>query len=98
MYYSEDRLGVSNLMGIHSALTGQTYEQIEQQCQAMDTGEYKAHLSDILIEHFHPIRTKMNDLYRNRAHVESVLEKGREQATHAASHTMREVKDIIGLK
>lgn len=98
VYYSEDRLGVSNLMGIHSSLTGLTYEQIEQQCEHMDTGKYKLHLSEVLVEHFHPIRKRMSELYNNRDYVERVLNNGREQAAEAASQTMAQVKDIIGLK
>merc|ERR1711936_295737 len=43
-----ERPGVSNLISIHSAVTGLTPPEICKDCENLNTGKYKEHLESIL--------------------------------------------------
>ncbi|XP_067933415.1 tryptophan--tRNA ligase, mitochondrial-like [Watersipora subatra] len=98
VYYSKDRPGVSNLIDIHSAMTGLSYDDIKELAKSMDTGQYKLFLAEIVNEHLKPIRTKIDELNRNKDYVESVLNTGSIQASEIASRNLSTIKSLIGLK
>ena len=94
----ELRPGVSNLVCIHSRITGKDTAAICDEVQGMDTGKYKILLTDIIIDHFAPIREETTYLLKNKDHLEAILSKGAERARHIAADTMREVNQTIGLQ
>lgn len=98
MFYSEDRPGVSNLMDIHSALTGLTYKEIEAESQSLNTGQYKQHVADVVISHLRPIRDEINRLRQDIGHVKRVLLEGQVKASCIANEHMNEIKHLVGLK
>ena len=51
----ENRPGVSNLVCIHSRITGQDPQTICDEVSGLNTGQYKVLLSDIVIDHFKPM-------------------------------------------
>lgn len=98
VYYSEERPGVSNLIDIHSALTGLTYEEIESLASDMDTGQYKGYLADVICDNLLPIRERYIDLLQKPDHIRTVLKDGKDRASEIASKNIDEIKEIIGLK
>ncbi|XP_076033221.1 tryptophanyl-tRNA synthetase, mitochondrial [Oratosquilla oratoria] len=93
----EARPGVSNLMSIQRAITGQSFEEIQQECVGLDTGQYKLHLADIVIDHLEPRRRLLQELLADRTHLEKLLDKGAERARQMAAATWAEVAVKMGL-
>ncbi|XP_055902444.1 tryptophan--tRNA ligase, mitochondrial [Eupeodes corollae] len=97
-YDPENRLGVSNLVAIHSLVSnGKTPEEICKDVQGIDTGKYKMVVAEAVIEHLKPIRTKINEYLKNPSELVYILDDGREKARTIAEETMAEVKQKVGL-
>lgn len=58
---------------------------------------YKFVVAEALVEHFNPIRLKVQDYLKNPDYLHDVLEKGTEKAREVAEKTMNEVKSKVGL-
>jgi len=97
-YDREQRPGVSNLIDIYAGITNQSIETIVAEAQRtnLNTGAFKKHLAQIIIEHFRPKRVEYLKLMNDRSHLLSILDNGRERATEIADKTLNEVKHIMG--
>lgn len=98
-YDPETRPGVSNLIDIHMAFTGQFAEEICEDAflNALDTGLYKRKVSEVVIEGLRPISDTIRRLQTDRGHLEKVLRSGQERARAIAVETMSEVRRAMGL-
>ena len=92
----EGRPGVSNLVCIHSQMSNKDPLTIVQEVEQMDTGQYKLHLVEAVVEHFKPIREDTLRLLNNPDHLEAVLKRGSDRAESIAVDTMDQVKKVIG--
>jgi tryptophanyl-tRNA synthetase len=91
------RPGVSNLLTIHSLISGKSIDTICQESSALNTGQYKLKVAESLIEHLDPIRRKIEDYLKNPEFLWKVLEEGNSRAAEVAQDTMKEVKRKVGL-
>lgn len=96
-YDPHQRFGVTNLITIHSLVTGKSVEEIVTEAKGMDTGKYKMRVADEVIEHLNPIRLRINDYLKNEDFLCTVLEKGRLKVCEVAAKTIAEVKEKVGL-
>ena len=92
------RPGVSNLVCIHSRITGKDTETICAEAQGLDTGQYKLVLADVVVEHFAPIRSQTNYLMEHKDHLEAVLKKGADRAKAIADETLQQSYSAVGLR
>ncbi|KAK2576137.1 hypothetical protein KPH14_007466 [Odynerus spinipes] len=95
-YEPETRPGVSNLIAIHSLLTGKSPEEICSDAQGLDTGKYKLVLADVVIEKLKPIQEEMSRLLKEQLYLEEVLKVGSCKATELAIDCYSDVRDKIG--
>jgi len=93
-----ERPGVSNLVCIHSRITGQDPQKICEEVCDLNTGQYKLLLSDLVINHFKPMRERTLDLLQNKEHLETILKTGSQRAQVIAADTLEEVKSVVGLR
>jgi tryptophanyl-tRNA synthetase len=93
----ENRPGVANLLTIHSLVSGKKIEEICDEVRDIDTGKYKFVVADSIIEHFAPIRLKMEDYLKNPDYVWNALSLGNDKAREIAEKTIDEVKFKVGL-
>ncbi|KAH0628592.1 hypothetical protein JD844_009940 [Phrynosoma platyrhinos] len=96
-YDPERRPGVSNLVAIHSAVTGLSTEEVVRQSIGLDTAHYKAVVAEAVIEKFAPIRNEFRRLKEDRAYLEKVLCTGAEKAKELAGPVYWEIKRLVGL-
>ncbi|KAL0278487.1 UNVERIFIED_CONTAM: hypothetical protein PYX00_000303 [Menopon gallinae] len=96
-YEPETRPGVSNLVVMHSELTGKPPDTVCQEIQNLNTGDYKLLLADIIIEALKPIRQEINRYLTSPEYLENILQSGAEKASEIAENTMKEVKSKMGL-
>ncbi|XP_064122806.1 tryptophan--tRNA ligase, mitochondrial-like isoform X2 [Macrobrachium nipponense] len=98
VYYDiEQRPGVSNIMSIHSAVTGKSYSEIADECKGIESAKYKLMVADAVIEYLRPIRTTYEDIVNDKGYIDEILEKGSTRARVIAQKTWQEVKQKVGL-
>ena len=88
--------GVANLMSIYSAVTGRTYDEIEQEFAGKGYGVFKSAVGDAVIELLRPIREEAVRLLADKAYLESVYRAGAEKASYVAEKTLRKVYKKVG--
>ncbi|XP_052860504.1 tryptophan--tRNA ligase, mitochondrial [Anopheles cruzii] len=93
----QERPGVSNLVTIHSLVSGKTVDEICREAVGKNTGQYKLVVAEALIEHLRPIRERLERYTRNVGYLASVIEQGSERARAVAEVTIDEVKEKIGV-
>lgn len=94
-YEPERRPGVTNLIDIHSLLTGKTPEEICKEAVGLNTGQYKLVLADVIIEKLSPIRKDVLRLIREPAYLDEILKEGAERATELATDCWTEVTEKV---
>ena len=92
----EQKPGVSNLMNIYSAITGKTYEEIEQEFEGKGYGAFKPVVGESVVELLRPIREETQRLLADKAYLESVYRAGAEKASYVAEKTLRKVYKKVG--
>nr|XP_028568175.1 LOW QUALITY PROTEIN: tryptophan--tRNA ligase, mitochondrial [Podarcis muralis] len=96
-YDPAHRPGVSNLVAIHSAVTGLSTEEVVRQSTGLDTAHYKAVVAEAVTEKLAPIRSEFVRLKEDRSYLEKVLWTGAEKAKELAAPVYSEVKRLVGL-
>ena len=95
-YDPEHKPGVSNLMTIYSAVTGKSYDEIEEEFSGKGYGAFKPAVGEAVIETLRPIREEAGRVMKDKAYLESVYRSGAEKASYVAEKTLRKVYKKIG--
>jgi len=88
--------GVANLMSIYSAVTGKSYEEIEQEFAGLGYGKFKPAVGEAVVETLRPIREEATRILGDKAYLESVYKNGAEKASYVANKTLRKVYKKVG--
>jgi tryptophanyl-tRNA synthetase len=88
--------GVSNLLGIYSAITEKSMAQTESHFDGSGYGALKAELAEAVIEHLRPIAQKTHELLSDTSELDRLLAIGAEKANAVAEETLTRVYDRIG--
>ena len=89
--------GISNLLTIHSALSGKSIEAIESEFAGKGYGDFKSAVAEVVIAELEPIRDRTKQLMDDPAELVSLLSTGAKKANEVASNTLKEVYAAIGL-
>jgi tryptophanyl-tRNA synthetase len=89
--------GVTNLLRIYSALTGESVADLEQRYAGVGYGAFKKELAEVVVDAFAPIRERTEKLLVNEAELDRLLAAGAARARAIATGTMARVRDKIGL-
>jgi tryptophanyl-tRNA synthetase len=92
----EAKPGVSNLLGIYSALTDKTPEAIASSLTGAGYGTLKTELADLLVATLTPIRERAEALLADPAELDRLLAVGAERANEQAERTLATVYDRLG--
>lgn len=96
-YDLENKVGISNLMTIYSALTQKSYQEIEQAYQGKMYGHFKTDLAAIVVEALRPVQEKYNHLMTDKGELEKIIKTNKERAIARAEQTLNSVYDKLGL-
>jgi tryptophanyl-tRNA synthetase len=88
--------GVTNLLRIYSALTGQTVASLEQRYAGAGYGTLKKDLAEVVVNAFAPIRERTEKMLADEAQLDRLLAHGAARAKKVAGPTMATVKDRMG--
>lgn len=92
----ENKPGVSNLLNIYSALTGESVSSLETRYEGKGYGEFKKDLVTVTADALAPIRDKFNEI-RYSSELMQILRDGAARADSIAQKTMARVKENFGL-
>ena len=93
----KNKPGISNLLTIHSALSGKSIPEIESAFANKGYGDFKTEVADVVTSYFTPIRKKAEELLADPKGLEDALADGAEKAREVAAATLSRVYDAIGL-
>ncbi|HIU26098.1 MAG TPA: tryptophan--tRNA ligase [Candidatus Copromorpha excrementigallinarum] len=92
----EAKPGISNLMNIYSAFSGESLEDIQTSYSGKGYGDFKKDLVGIVQEAMAPIKKNFNEI-RETQELKDILTLGAEKAGAIAEKTMKRVKENFGL-
>jgi tryptophanyl-tRNA synthetase len=95
-YDVEAKPGVSNLLSIHSALSGRSVEDLEKEYVGKGYGDLKGDLADVVTQALAPFRERTLELLDDPAALDDVLAAGAEKARAVARQTLAAVYDRVG--
>ena len=89
--------GISNLLTIHSALSGKSISDLENEFSGKGYGDFKAAVAEVVIAKLEPISKRTNELMDDPAELSRVLSNGAQKASEVASTTLKAAYSAIGL-
>ena len=92
----ENKPGVSNLLGIYSAVTDRNVDDLVSELSGKGYGDLKSVVADAVLAVIEPIRTKANELLADKAELDRLLAIGAERANAQAEQTLADVYDKTG--
>jgi tryptophanyl-tRNA synthetase len=92
----ENKPGVTNLLTIHSALSGLSIADLEERFAGRGYGDLKKELAEVVTEALAPIRQRTSEVLADPAELGRVLADGAERARSVAAPTLTTVYDRIG--
>lgn len=95
-YDPENKPGISNLINIYSALTGESVQSIEERFSASNYGTFKKEVAEVVINEVVKIQEKYNE-YINSTKIDEMLDKGRDFTRKIAKAKYEEARRKMGL-
>ena len=92
----EAKPGVSNLIGIYSAITGASVESFTTSLQGQGYGALKTAVADAVVAALDPIRLRAEELLADPAELDRLLAQGAAKANQIAERTLSDVYDKLG--
>ncbi|HEV7194818.1 MAG TPA: tryptophan--tRNA ligase [Pedococcus sp.] len=96
-YDVEHKAGISNLLVIHSVLSGRRIEELEREFAGQGYGDLKKAVAEVVLEAVGPFRERMTELLDDPAELDRMLADGADRAREVAAATMNRVRDRVGL-
>ncbi len=92
----EAKPGVSNLLGIHSAISGQSIDALVNHFDGKGYGDLKTEVAEVVLSVVEPIRSRANELLADPAELDRLLTKGANKAQEVAEVTLATVYERVG--
>lgn len=92
----EAKPGVSNLLGIHSAISGESIDALVSHFDGKGYGDLKTEVGEVVLSVIEPIRTRANELLADPAELDRLLIKGANKAQELAEATLATVYERVG--
>lgn len=97
VHYDKDaQPGVSNLMSIHAAVSGKSFEEIEAMYEGQGYGVLKKDVADLVVAEMAPIQERYRELC-GTSELDAILDAGREKAQAKARKTYEAAIHAMGL-
>lgn len=92
----ENKGGINNLLGIYSAVTGKTADEITAEFEGKGYGDFKTAVGEAVVEELHPLQEKYNLYISDKAELERIYKEGAEKAEYLARRTLSKVMKKVG--
>ena len=94
--FSEEKPGISNLLSIYSAFSGESIEDAEKRFEGKGYGDFKLAVGETVADALRPIQQKYAEYLADKAELERIMKEGAEKASRIAARTLQKVKKKIG--
>lgn len=95
-YDPEAKPGVSNLLTIQSAITGESIEKLVEGYAGRGYGDLKKETAEAVAEFVTPIKARVDELLADPGELQAVLAAGAQRARAVAAETIARVYDRVG--
>lgn len=92
----DEKAGVSNLLTIHSVLSGRSVSDLEVEFEGKGYGDLKGAVAEVVTESFAPIRERALELLADPAELDRLLARAADRANEIADATLAKVYDRVG--
>ncbi len=92
-----EKPGISNLLTIHSALSGTSIPDLENEFAGKGYGDFKTAVAEIVVEYFRPIRAHALELLEDEGHLLKILHQGSTKAREVAQTTLEATYQNLGV-
>jgi tryptophanyl-tRNA synthetase len=93
----KEKPGISNLLTIHAALSGESIANLENQFAGKGYGDFKSAVAEVVTEYLRPIRTRALELLEDETHLLDILHQGSAKARTVAEATLKETYKNLGV-
>jgi tryptophanyl-tRNA synthetase len=94
----DNQPGVTNLLTIHQALTGQSEAEIVAEFEGKGYGALKKRLVELVIATLEPVQQRYHDMAKDPAYVEQILKEGADRVRPLAEHRLYVAQKNMGLR
>lgn len=94
--YGEGKDGINNLMSIYRAVTGLSFEQIEQDFAGKGYGDFKSAVGEAVADHLAPVREGWKALMDDKEYLKQCYTQGAEKALSISQRTLEKVYKKVG--
>ena len=91
-----EKPGVSNLLTIFSAFSGESIESLVARFKGIGYGQFKEELADAIIAVMEPIQERYYELLKSDK-LDEILDEGAKKANFVANKTLRKMEKAVGL-
>ncbi|MBE7325921.1 tryptophan--tRNA ligase [Nocardioides sp. Y6] len=93
---AEEKPGLSNLLTIHSAISGESVDALVDRFAGRGYGDLKKELAEVVVDFVTPFRDTTLALLDDRAHLDQILDDGAARANEVAEKTLADVYERVG--
>jgi len=97
LFDEKEKPGISNLLTIHSALSGQKIGEIEKEYEGKGYGDFKTGVAEVVIDVLKPVRERALQLLEDETYLSKILASGAVKARGVAEKTMQSTYQNLGL-
>ena len=94
--FSPDKPGVSNLLSISSAITGESIDSLVEGYAGQGYGALKVGVAEQVVECLEPVQARYKELREDRELLDNILAEGAAKARARAQDTLRKTQDALG--
>ncbi|EGR2184920.1 tryptophan--tRNA ligase [Vibrio parahaemolyticus] len=93
----ENKAGIANLMGLYSAATCMSFEEIEAKYKGVEMyGPFKKDVGEAVVAMLEPIQEEYRRIRADRAFMDEVMKQGAEKASARAAETLKKAYEAVG--
>ena len=86
-----------NLINIYSEISNNNIEKVLNEMSGKEYSFLKTKLADLLISEITPVGKEIKKLLGDKAHLERILQKGKEKANIIAEENLKNIREKVGL-
>ena len=93
----KEKPGISNLLTIHSSLSGKSIPELENEFAGKGYGDFKGAVAEVVTNYFAPVKRKAEELLKDESALIEILQQGADKARTVANKTLKSAYDALGL-
>ncbi len=92
----DEKPGINNLIGIYSAITGKTADEITKEFEGKGYGDFKMAVGETVADELRPIKEKYETFIADKKQLEDIYKNGAERAGYVARKTLGKAMKKVG--